>query len=102
MKKTNKANDFLNFFSMKQELEKKIESKSRNNNEKPPTQQEFQKFKYDILVDFRDLVQKMQIWFSEGQKKEDASYLLSAIKDKKDEELNQLLEECKCTYINDV
>lgn len=101
MKKTNKGNDFLNFFLMKQELEKKIENKKKNN-EKPFTQQEFVKFKYDIFLEIRDLVQKMQVWFSEGQNKEDASYLLSAIKDKKDEELNQLFEECKNTYINDV
>lgn len=102
MKKNNKTDEFLNFFKLKQDLEKKVELKKASQNERTLTPQEFMKFKQDIFVELRDILQKLQSWMNEGIPKEEASFIISTIKDKKDEDINFLLEESKNIYTNDV
>ena len=102
MKKGNKHTDFLNFLTIKQELDRRVENKRKQANEKPISIQEFIKFKTEIFTEVRDLIQKMQYWMNEGLSKEECALLLTGLKDRKEDEWSILQEEAQRNYINEV
>ena len=86
----------------KQEIEKKMELQRKNTLEKPMTTKEFMKFKMDVFKEVSEMMQKMNGWISEGMSKEDISWFLAYLSEKKDDKITSLFEEAKQTYINEV
>lgn len=108
MKRSNKAEDFLRLMKSKQEIELKIENQRKLIAEKSmilkdfEKSQDFNKFKMEIFKEVNDLLTKMNSWIIEGMSKEDISWILAFLKDKKDDRIISLMEEAKQTYINEV
>lgn len=102
MKKGSKSSDFLNFLHIKQELDRRVELKKKQTIEKPLNVNEFFKFKTEIFIEVRELIQKMQIWMNEGLSQEELSLLLAGLKEKKEDNWNTLQEEARQNYINEV
>ena len=102
MKRSNKAEDFVRLMKSKQEIEIKIESQRKLSTEKSMTPQDFNKFKMEIFKDVSELLTKMNSWIGEGMSKEDISWFLAFLKEKKDDRITFLMEDAKQTYINEV
>ena len=102
MKRSNKAEDFLRLMKSKQEIETKIETQRKMSSEKSMNPQDFNKFKMEIFKEVSDLLAKMNSWIGEGMSKEDISWFLAFLKEKKDDRITTLMEDAKQTYINEV
>lgn len=102
MKRSNKAEDFLRLMKSKQEIEIKIETQRKMSSEKSMNPQDFNKFKMEIFKEVSDLLAKMNSWIGEGMSKEDISWFLAFLKEKKDDRITTLMEDAKQTYINEV